>query len=164
MTIQPISTASVALYLTPADLQERGVCPEQLDLERTLEIAREAFEQAGLPLEGDLEIEAYPEKCGVLVFARLHPPQELVYSFRSWEELLCAVACLAEPLPDGTLSQWRGRYWLTLPAREQAAGARLSEFGQLETADPYITARLAEYGIPLLEQDAPTALKSHFLV
>ena len=47
MTIQPISAASVALYLTPADLRELDVDPETLTAERTLELARDAFRQAG---------------------------------------------------------------------------------------------------------------------
>ena len=34
MTIQPISDASVALYITPADLKEHGLTPAALTLER----------------------------------------------------------------------------------------------------------------------------------
>ena len=33
MTIQPISDASVALYITPADLKEHGLTPAALTLE-----------------------------------------------------------------------------------------------------------------------------------
>ena len=32
MTIQPIGSASVALYITPADLKEHGLTPEVLTL------------------------------------------------------------------------------------------------------------------------------------
>lgn len=163
MTIQPISAASVALYLTPADLQARGVCPEQLDLERTLEIAQEAFHQAGLSLEGALEIEAYPEKCGVLVFARVRPVDALMCSFEDWEDLFAAVACLDDPLPDGALYSWQARCWLLLPGSAGAAAARLSEFGRLETGTPCLEARLREYGTVLLERDAPALLRAHFV-
>ena len=34
MTIQPIGSASVALYITPADLKEHGLTPAGLTLER----------------------------------------------------------------------------------------------------------------------------------
>lgn len=162
MTIQPISKASVALYLTPADLQARGVCLEQLDLERTLEIAREAFCQAGLSLEGALELEAYPEKCGVLVFARVRPAEALVYSFGDWEDLFAAVACLDDPLPDGALYSWQARCWLILPGTAAAAAARLSEFGRLEAGGPWAEARLREHGTAVLERDAPALLRAHF--
>ena len=38
MTIQPIGSTSVALYITPADLKERGLTPSGLTLERALEL------------------------------------------------------------------------------------------------------------------------------
>ena len=56
MTIQPIGSASVALYITPADLAERGLTPEDLTLEEALELTRTAFRQAGIRLEGSIEI------------------------------------------------------------------------------------------------------------
>ena len=73
MTIQPIGSASVALYITPADLKEHGLTPAGLTLEQALELTRTAFRQAGMDLEGSIEIEAYPESCGVLVFAHVRP-------------------------------------------------------------------------------------------
>lgn len=70
MTIQSIGSGSAVLYITAADLKERGLTPAQLTLEEALELARSAFAKSGMPLEGPIEIEAYPEACGVLVFAR----------------------------------------------------------------------------------------------
>ena len=60
MTIQPIGNASVALYITPADLKEHGLTPAGLTLERALELTRDAFHEAGITLDGSIEIEAYP--------------------------------------------------------------------------------------------------------
>lgn len=74
MTIQPIGNASVALYITPADLKEHGLTPAGLTLERALELTRDAFHEAGITLDGSIEIEAYPNACGVLVFARVPGP------------------------------------------------------------------------------------------
>ena len=48
MTIQPIGSASVALYITPADLEARGLTPSELTLEEALELTRSAFRQAGI--------------------------------------------------------------------------------------------------------------------
>ena len=64
MTIQPIGSASVALYITPADLKEHGLTPAGLTLERALAITQTAFHEAGITLEGSIEIEAYPDACG----------------------------------------------------------------------------------------------------
>ena len=81
MTIQPIGSASVALYITPADLEARGLTPSELTLEEALELTRSAFRQAGLALEGTVEIEAYPERRGVLVFAHVRAPERTWFSF-----------------------------------------------------------------------------------
>ena len=85
MTIQPIGAASVALYLTPADLKEHGLTPESLTRELALTLTRDAFLRAGLPAEGPLEIEAYPDACGVLVFARRSEPPRIWLAFPDLE-------------------------------------------------------------------------------
>ena len=51
MTIQPIGSASVALYITPADLKEHGLTPAGLTLERALAITQTAFHEAGITLD-----------------------------------------------------------------------------------------------------------------
>lgn len=58
MTIQSIGTGSAVLYITAADLKERGLTPAQLTLEEALELTRGAFARSGMPLEGPIEIEA----------------------------------------------------------------------------------------------------------
>lgn len=84
MTIQPIGSASVALYITPADLKEHGLTPAGLTLERALAITQTAFHEAGITLEGSIEIEAYPDACGVLVFAHVRAPERAWFSFDGW--------------------------------------------------------------------------------
>ena len=91
MTIQPISDASVALYITPADLKEHGLTPAALTLEGALSLARDAFREAGIELAGPVEIEAYPGSCGVLVFARVRPPERSWFSFGGLESLIFLV-------------------------------------------------------------------------
>ena len=72
MTIQPIGNHSVALYLTGEELRQYGVSPATL----TRAMTREACGQAGIALSGGVEIEAYPEKNGVMLFVygRETPP------------------------------------------------------------------------------------------
>jgi len=75
MTVQPIDSSSAALFLTAEDLSRRGLTPEGLTLHRALELTQLAFQRAGLPCTGDLEIETYPSRDGVLMFVRLLPPR-----------------------------------------------------------------------------------------
>lgn len=90
MTIQPIGSASVALYITPADLKEHGLTPAGLTLERALAITQTAFHEAGITLEGSIEIEAYPDACGVLVFAHVRAPERAWFSFDELEPVVAA--------------------------------------------------------------------------
>ena len=138
MTIQPIGAASVALYLTPDDLREHGLTPEELTEELALRLTREAFSQAGISVEGTLEIEAYPELCGVLVFARFQPPRRLWFTFRSLEEVLAAARALGNPAPEGDLVWCDGVYWLSLPADAERAACLLSEFTGPADSSPFL--------------------------
>ena len=162
MTIQPIGTSSVALYITPADLKEHGLTPAQLTLERALELTQTAFGEAGISLEGAIEIEAYPDACGVLVFARVSPPERLWVSFAGLEELLCAAYGLPAPCPDAALVWYEDRYWLSLPGGEKKLAGHLSEFGRSERDRPHLDAMLSEHGQPILDRDAFSVLLRHF--
>ncbi|SBV93294.1 conserved hypothetical protein [uncultured Eubacteriales bacterium] len=162
MTIQPIGAASVALYITPADLREHGLTPAQLTLEQALELTQTAFTEAGIALDGAIEIEAYPNACGVLVFARIRVPERLWLSFDDCEDLISAAQALTEPCPEAALLWCDGRWWLSLPAGQERLAGFLSEFGRSERPCPYLDARLAEHGRPILERDALAALLRHF--
>ena len=164
MTIQPIGSASVALYITPADLKEHGLTPAGLTLERALALTQSAFREAGMALEGSIEIEAYPDACGVLVFAHVRTPERLWFSFDSLEEAAGAARALPEPRPDAALLWWEDRWWLALQGEERQAAARLSEFGRSETASPHLEARLTEHGRSVWRSDALTALLTYFPV
>lgn len=165
MTIQPIGSASVALYITPADLKEHGLTPAGLTLERALAITQTAFHEAGITLEGSIEIEAYPDACGVLVFAHVRAPERAWFSFDGLEPVVAAARDLPAPLArmrrcSGGRTAGGSRW----DAGEEQAIARLSEFGRCETARPHLEARLAEHGRPVWDQDALTALLSYFPV
>lgn len=132
MTIQAISSSALALYLTPCDLQARGLDPGELDLPQAMALAREACQSAGLPLPEPLEIEAYPDKAGILVFAQLRPAPPLVFSFSGLPELLDALALLPEPPKSAQVTYGQGQYYLTLRAARQELPAAWHEFGEEE--------------------------------
>lgn len=164
MTIQPIGSASVALYITPADLKEQGLTSAGLTLEQALDLTRSACRQAGIALEGSIEIEAYPNSCGVLVFARVRAPERAWFSFPDLEALLAAVHNLPAPPPDAALLWCEDRWWLSLPGPDAASAARLSEFGRCESSRPHLEAHLAEHGRLVLSGGAIDVLLAHFPV
>jgi len=166
MTIEPIGTASVALYLTPTDLSRRGLpaSPGSLTLEQALELTREACAQAGVALDGAVEIEAYPECCGVLVFARVRPTGPVWFVFDGLEPLLEAALALHATPVDAALWWWEGRYWLSLPPEAEGAAAVCREFGAPpRPAEPLLEARLEEAGQAIFPHHALRELCRHFL-
>ena len=68
MNIQPMGADCVALYLTAEDLAPYGASPHTLTLEQARRLTEEACAAAGLWLEGAVEIEAFPERRGVMLF------------------------------------------------------------------------------------------------
>ena len=147
MTVHPIGSAGAALYITPEDLEKRGIDPETLTLEDALALTRAAFRRAGLALEGPVEIEAYPERSGVLVFARVRPRAQAWFSFDRLEGLAAAARALDRVPPEAALFWAEGRWWLALDGGGEGAAARLSEFGRAEEPP-------AGRGRPVWERDA----------
>lgn len=100
MTIQQINDSSAALYLTPADLKSRGISSHSdLTLEGALSLATDAFRDAGITLTGSIEIEAFPDACGVLIFAHIpSPPGGVAHLFRPGDSahgLICPYSPLS---------------------------------------------------------------------
>lgn len=163
MTIEPIGAASVAVYLTPADLRPYGVTPAELTLEQARDLTRTACQKAGIALEGAVEIEAYPECCGVLVFARVRVPGAQWFTFDDIEDVLSVALALRGRAPDAALWWHQGRYWLALPQGEERGSAVCAEFGAAQPFDPLRRARLEEAGQGIFAHNALTALCRHFL-
>ena len=157
MTIHPIGSASAALYITPEDLEKRGIDPETLTLEDALALTRAAFRRAGLALEGPVEIEAYPERSGVLVFARVRPRAQAWFSFDRLEGLAAAARALDRVPPEAALFWAEGRWWLALDGGGEGAAARLSEFGRAEEPP-------AGRGRPVWERDALEQVLTYYPV
>ncbi|WP_202621068.1 adaptor protein MecA [Pseudoflavonifractor sp. 524-17] len=162
MTIQPIGTTSIALYLTPADLRQHGLSPEDLPLDRALELTRSACGEAGIELDGVLEIDAYPGSCGVLVFARVRPPSRRWFSFCSFEDLLAAAHARPGPPEESALFWWEDGWWLSLSSEAEQWIGLLGEFGSPAPSAPYLDARITEYGAAVLPKDALAQLARHF--
>lgn len=163
MTIQPIGAASVCLYFTPADLSQHGFSPSSLTLEQALFLTRDACDQAGITLDGSIEIEAYPECCGVLVFANIRPDGPLWFTFDDLEPLLSAALALGGQSLDAALWWWEGRYWLALPPGAEGPAAVCQEFGASQPGDPLLPARLDESGRLIFPTQALDQLRWHFL-
>ena len=71
MTIQPIGDHAATLTLSAADLG--GAAPEAITPPEALHLIRDALFAAGLKFPGPLELDAFPDGAGLLLFVRSLP-------------------------------------------------------------------------------------------
>ena len=154
MTIHPIGTSSIALYLTPSDLEERGFTGDTFSDEAALTLTRALCQEAGICLEGTLGVDAYPGGDGLLVFAYVRPSRQVWFVFDSMQTL-CAAARSLPTLPQAaSLFWWKDAWWLSLPGSERCAIHMLSEYGAPLSSPPFREGQLAEYGRPIFDRQA----------
>lgn len=140
MTVHTIGASALLLYASLADLQEQGLHPDCLTYEQTENLAKECLSSLGRSADGLLELESYPGKDGLLLFIHTAPE---VWRFPDGDALLDAVAAL-QNLDTQSLYRWKGAFWLV-----GAGETALSEFADPIRDDPFLAARLAEYGQPM---------------
>lgn len=143
MTVQPIGPTAVLLYLTRAELRERGLRPDFLTHEDTWTLAKEGLSTLGQTADGLRELESYPDKHGLLLFLHTAQTDLTVWRFADSDCLLDAVAAV-EGLADQPLYWWKDAFWLV-----GEGDAVLSEFADRVEDDPLLVARLAEYALPI---------------
>ena len=143
MTIQPIGPTASLLYLTRAELQQRGLHPDSLTHEHTASLAREGLSSLGRAADGVLELESYPDQNGLLLFIHTLPAEPAVWRFPDGDALLDAAAAL-DGLGALPMYRWKGTFWLV-----GEFGPALAEFADPVRDDPLLPTRLAEYGQPL---------------
>lgn len=147
MQIQTIGDVQLVLRVTRQELQRRGLDPEGLELGDVLRLTRDACEEAEIPLRRTEEIEAYPERDGVLVFVHLRAEEKEWFRFACLTDALEAVAAGTEP--DGELA-FREYYYMS--AHQQGLRQTLAEFG--ETASLRACGMIEEEATLVLDQKA----------
>lgn len=149
MTIYAIGPCASVLYLTAAELRQRGLQPEELTREQILELAREGVSQTGYAPDAPLELESYPDKSGLLLFIHMTPPDRTIWRFFDSDSLLDAVTAAAVS-PSTTLYWWNDFFWLVSAPDYDP---RLPEFADQINDDPLLYARLREHAAALSPHD-----------
>ena len=86
MTILPLSESSIAIFLEPSELEYTGVSTQSFDADAASPLVHSALAEAGIALDGNLEIEAFSNSEGVLMFARVIPQKPAFCVFDRLEE------------------------------------------------------------------------------
>lgn len=145
MTIQPIGPTTFLLYLTLGELEERGMHPEFLTFDHTLELAREGLSSLARHTRDTVELESISDSHGLLLFIRTASPIRSVWRFMDCDAFLDAFRAIRNALPS-PIYLWKDDFWLVT---EHDIDPRLSEYADLMESDPLLSARLLEYAAPL---------------
>ena len=165
MNVQAISTSSIVLFLPEAELSVQGIAPEALDTCTAVAFARQAFCQLGVSPGGMIDVEAYVNRQGVMVFASLRGPWCDVYElyrFRDLETMIAAIHALSGD-PPATLLTYREEYFLAFHNCCQRLPLEvLQEYGEPEPHPELRYLYLQEHGKTLCAGDAAALLRSTF--
>ena len=151
MTVQSIGPCAAVLSLTPTELTLRGWSPVALTRKQALALLWEA----GVALPGRVEIDTFPGRREVLVFARW-ASDTVWFAFDTLEGLMAAALALRSISPQAQLWWHKGRYWLGLPPGE-AEVCRAMAAGEEARPGPMEKGRL------IFPQDAVGELLRQFL-
>jgi negative regulator of genetic competence, sporulation and motility len=162
MTIQPINEFDVALFIGRKDLEQRGLSPEILNMKDAKKLAHEAFNDAGIEVDGSLEIEAFAAESGVLVFARRLSPVPAVFVFPDFETLLEAVEALGDPGETASITYLDGWWYASIAANNRSAQL-LGEYGERLECGAAFAAHLKEHGDTVLNEKRTGLLRAYFV-
>ena len=142
MTIQPVGSSVFVLFFPLDELEKQGLQPEHLTEEDTLALVRQGLALSKYSADRPLEVESYPDRSGLLLFVHTPPSTKTVWRFWDSDALLDAL-----PIAQGcSMFWWKDSFWLV---SDNADTMLLSEFADLVADDPFLSARLEEYALPI---------------
>jgi len=153
----------MSLYITAPELYARNLSPESLNRADALDLLALALTESRLDGWEAAELELFPGREGVLLFARRKSGLPRHFQFFDFELLLQAVHTCPDTLPS-TLARVQEGYLLTVyPFEGELPPSALYEFGTALGQNSYLEAHLTEQGEVLIPNAAMSALSTHFV-
>jgi hypothetical protein len=160
MTSQLIGSNRLAIYIEEEELKQHGILSGTSCNEQIKPLVESIFRSSGINARGDMEIEVYDSRAGLMVFAwvgELFSHEQLVFS--TLDDLLDAADSLAQPVYRSDLIFYDGRYYLEICdfiCSIKNSSMRLSEFGFKSHVPKEL---LSEYGTHIAKGDAINKLR-----
>lgn len=158
LTSQIIGNNKLTLFLSNDELEDLGLCKKSAQGVEMKKVVVEAMRTLGVEYCGDMEIEMFNGKQGVLIFAMVGLVSVVRHIvFDDLENLIEAVGTLNElPLKSKLTYCW-DKYWLEIRDFNEIAervSLLLGEYGQHVSPEDYHEGVLEEYGTVIEEDDA----------
>lgn len=156
MTSQIIGNNKVALFLQEKELAEHGLCKLSSEGREMKRFVVEVLKDLGVRSDGNMEIEIFSGKEGILVFAEVGLEPSVRYMvFDTLECFIEAVGVLNTFPIRSKLTYYDSRYWLAISDFDdtaEKAAMQLGEFGRHIRPDEYRDCFLDEHG-EVIERD-----------
>ena len=163
MTVSHIGARSISLYITEAELSLHNIDIHHFDCKDALALLHQALGAPHAEAWAAAELEIYPGKDSLLLFARQKTGKPSYFFFPHFEALLHCVARNERTLPS-CLYQLEQAYILSVCAYEgECIPAVFHEFGTELKTNSYIEAHVQEQATQILSGNALCQLKTHFL-
>ena len=166
MTSQIIGNNRLALFLPNEELEDLGLCKKSAQGSEMKKVVVDAMRRLGVECSGDMEIEMFNGKQGILVFAFVGLVSVVrIMAFDDLEDLIAAAGALNELPLKSKVTYCRGKYWLEIKDHNDIAdriALILSEYGRYADADEFLEGILEEYGTVIAENNAIAEFRSAF--
>jgi len=163
MTINHIGTRAMSLYITKAELRTYHLTPDTIGREDAMSLLKLALKETHLDRWEAAELEVYPGKDSVLLFARRKSGVPQHFFFAAFETLVQA-AHLAPDLLPSSLARTEGGYVLTVyPYEGDRPPAVFYEYGEPITGAPCLPSHWMEQGQMLIATSALACLRLNFV-
>jgi hypothetical protein len=162
MEIQSVCSGTIAIYIESSELAQYAPDPEQVNARDAEGILSAALSAIGRSYSGAANLELYPGRGCLMLFARLCSDTPVYYIFDSLESLIAA----AQACPPGIVSSavyMDGTYFLTVyPWYNEKPPAVLAEFGTPFKAPAAYACHLAEHGTTIATPNAIDIFQTAF--
>ena len=163
MIISHIGNRAVSLYITEAELKEKNLTIETINQDQVQALLNLALQESRLDGWEAAELEVFPGKDALLLFARRKSGKARHVLFANFESLVTAAHLCADELPSA-LSQTPAGYILTVyPFEGDVLPAVFDEYGTEIPGCNYLAEHYAEQGDTICNSRALRMIKSYFV-
>lgn len=162
MIIQNIGNRALSLYIDEQELGTLGLSPLSVGLREARIILDRALEDKALDNWQTAEMEVYPGKDSLLLFARRKSERPYHFRFYNSEPLIESALLCPAGLPSRLTLSPEGYILTVYPFEGDRPPSVLSEFGDSVEPEPALLAHFSEQGGEIIPFDAIGTLKEYF--
>ena len=162
MTVSHIGNRAMSLYITDQELKALDLAPRKIGRKDALRLLAMALKESRLDGWEAAELEVFPGRDAVLLFARRKSGLPRHFRFSDFESLLAAAHLCPDALPSILCKHGDGYLLTVYPFEGDRPPAPLYEFGRELGQSVYLPAHLTEQGAVLIPAAALANLRMHF--